>query len=99
MMELGLGVHGEAGVASVALQTAQEAVAAMLRHMTDPGSASALVLSKQGERLAVIVNNLGGTSKLEELVGSSPASCSYSCSSDCSQGGDQPAGGPGSLRG
>ena len=41
---------------------------AILTHMTNPSSATALHLASTGERLAVIVNNLGGTSKLEELV-------------------------------
>ena len=40
-----------------------------MTHMTNPASATALSLNSSGERLAVIVNNLGGTSKLEELVG------------------------------
>ena len=43
----------------------------ILTHMTNPSSATALSLNSTGERLAVIVNNLGGTSKLEELVGMS----------------------------
>merc|ERR1719412_3035518 len=67
-MELGLGVHGEAGVASMPLSNAREAVKSILTHMTNPSSATALSLNSSGERLAVIVNNLGGTSKLEELV-------------------------------
>merc|ERR1719490_344576 len=67
-MELGLGVHGEAGVASMPLSNARDAVKAILTHMTNPSSATALHLASAGERLAVIVNNLGGTSKLEELV-------------------------------
>merc|ERR1712013_449788 len=67
-MELGLGVHGEAGVASMPLSNAREAVKSILTHMTNPSSATALSLNSTGERLAVIVNNLGGTSKLEELV-------------------------------
>jgi len=67
-MELGLGVHGEAGVASMPLSNARDAVKAILVHMTNPSSATALSLASSGERLAVIVNNLGGTSKLEELV-------------------------------
>ena len=46
----------------------RDAVKAILTHMTNPSSATALSLSSSGERLAVIVNNLGGTSKLEELV-------------------------------
>ena len=46
----------------------RDAVKAILVHMTNPSSATALSLASSGERLAVIVNNLGGTSKLEELV-------------------------------
>ena len=46
----------------------RDAVKAILTHMTNPSSATALSLASSGERLAVIVNNLGGTSKLEELV-------------------------------
>ena len=66
-LEIGLGVHGEAGVGSVDLCTAGEAVTKLLDHMTNPASATRIEL-KPGERLAVILNNLGGTSKLEELV-------------------------------
>lgn len=66
-IELGLGVHGEAGVATIPLTTAREAVARIIQHMTNPTSATRIDLSK-GERVVVILNNLGGTSKLEELV-------------------------------
>jgi len=66
-LEIGLGVHGEAGVGSVPLCTAKEAVKRLLDHMTNPDSATKIEL-KPGEQLAVILNNLGGTSKLEELV-------------------------------
>ena len=66
-LEIGLGVHGEAGVGSVDMCSAQEAVKKLLDHMTNPTSATKIDLRK-GEKLAVILNNLGGTSKLEELV-------------------------------
>jgi len=66
-LEIGLGVHGEAGVGSLPLCTAHEAVKKLLDHMTNPSSATKLEL-REGEQLAVILNNLGGTSKLEELV-------------------------------
>ena len=66
-LEIGLGVHGEAGVGSVDLCSAGEAIRKLLDHMTNPASATKLEL-RPGERLAVILNNLGGTSKLEELV-------------------------------
>jgi len=64
-MEIGLGVHGEAGVGSVPLCSARDAVRQLLDHMTT--SATRIELG-EGEHLAVILNNLGGTSKLEELV-------------------------------
>jgi len=67
MLEIGLGVHGEAGVGSVPLCSASEAIRKLLDHMTKEDSATKIEL-KQGEKLAVILNNLGGTSKLEELV-------------------------------
>jgi dihydroxyacetone kinase len=66
-LEIGLGVHGEAGVGSVPLCSAKEAVIRLLDHMTKPESATKIEL-RSGEQLAVILNNLGGTSKLEELV-------------------------------
>ena len=66
-IEIGLGVHGEAGVGSVDLCSASEAVKRLLDHMTNKASNTRLDL-RPGENLAVILNNLGGTSKLEELV-------------------------------
>ena len=65
-IEIGLGVHGEAGVGSVNLCSASEAVKRLLDHMTNKESNTRLEL-RPGEKLAVILNNLGGTSKLEEL--------------------------------
>ena len=66
-LEIGLGVHGEAGVGSVNMCDASQAVKKLLDHMTNEASATKIVL-RPGEKLAVILNNLGGTSKLEELV-------------------------------
>ncbi|KAF1548880.1 Triokinase/FMN cyclase, partial [Eudyptes schlegeli] len=76
-MELGLGIHGEAGVrrmkASEAplsfplplpMLPADEAVETMLVHMTDPSNASRLPLSP-GASVVLVVNNLGGLSCLE----------------------------------
>ena len=37
-MEVGLGVHGEAGVGRVPLASAHEAVARLLDHMSNPGT-------------------------------------------------------------
>jgi len=67
MMEIGLGVHGEAGVGSIPLCSAKEAIKRLLDHMTSTSSSTRLVLAS-GEEVAVLLNNLGGTSKLEELL-------------------------------
>jgi len=66
-VEIGLGVHGEAGVGRAPLLTACDAVKTILDHMTNPNSSTKIELTS-GEQVAVILNNLGGTSKLEELV-------------------------------
>ncbi|XP_059329905.1 triokinase/FMN cyclase [Ammospiza nelsoni] len=63
-MELGLGIHGEAGVRRMKMLPADKAVETMLTHMTDPSSASHLSL-KPGSSVVLIVNNLGGLSCLE----------------------------------
>ncbi|KAK2525203.1 Tkfc [Columba guinea] len=63
-MELGLGIHGEAGVRRMKVLPADEAVETMLAHMTDPSSASHLPL-RPGASVVLVVNNLGGLSCLE----------------------------------
>ncbi|NXM65562.1 TKFC cyclase, partial [Serilophus lunatus] len=63
-MELGLGIHGEAGVRRMKVLPADEAVETMLKHMTDPSNASHLSLSP-GSSVVLMVNNLGGLSCLE----------------------------------
>jgi len=67
VIEIGLGVHGEAGVGQMTLPTAHDAVKKLIDHMTSKTSATRLDLVA-GEQIAVILNNLGGTSKLEELI-------------------------------
>ncbi|NXD99615.1 TKFC cyclase, partial [Chaetorhynchus papuensis] len=63
-MELGLGIHGEAGVRRMKVLPADKAVETMLEHMTDPSNASHLSLSP-GSSVVLVVNNLGGLSCLE----------------------------------
>ncbi|NXP59317.1 TKFC cyclase, partial [Chloropsis cyanopogon] len=63
-MELGLGIHGEAGVRRMKVLPADKAVETMLNHMTDPSNASHLSLSP-GSSVVLVVNNLGGLSCLE----------------------------------
>ncbi|NXQ60603.1 TKFC cyclase, partial [Anthoscopus minutus] len=63
-MELGLGIHGEAGVRRMKILPADMAVETMLRHMTDQSNASHLSLTP-GSSVVLVVNNLGGLSCLE----------------------------------
>ncbi|BFZ07456.1 hypothetical protein BsWGS_10495 [Bradybaena similaris] len=63
-MELGLGVHGEAGVQRMKVQTAHDAVKTMMDHMTNPQTSTHISI-KSGDRVALMINNLGGTSVLE----------------------------------
>lgn len=63
-MELGLGIHGEAGIKRTKLVTAKEAVRMMIDHMTSPSNNSRLDV-KSGDSVACMINNLGGTSVLE----------------------------------
>ncbi|KGL85323.1 Bifunctional ATP-dependent dihydroxyacetone kinase/FAD-AMP lyase (cyclizing), partial [Tinamus guttatus] len=66
-MELGLGIHGEAGVRRMKVMSADAAVEAMLAHMTDPSNASHLPLHP-GSSVVLVVNNLGGLSCLELAI-------------------------------
>ncbi|XP_073902788.1 triokinase/FMN cyclase [Castor canadensis] len=63
-VELGLGIHGEAGVRRVKMATADEIVTLMLNHMTDASSASHVPVPS-GSSVVLMVNNLGGLSFLE----------------------------------
>lgn len=67
LLELGLGVHGEAGVRLLKRQNARELVRTILDHMMAAGSASNVAF-KKGDRLAVIVNNLGTMTQMEILI-------------------------------
>ncbi|XP_053373186.1 triokinase/FMN cyclase-like isoform X1 [Mercenaria mercenaria] len=66
-MELGLGLHGEAGVKRIKLLTAKETVKVMIDHMTNPENSTHLPV-KKGDRVACMINNLGGMSVLEMNV-------------------------------
>ena len=54
-MEVGIGIHGEAGIASVPLETADQIAARIIKHI-----ASEIPLSP-GVRVAMLVNGLGAT--------------------------------------
>ncbi|KAL4238556.1 hypothetical protein ACF0H5_003263 [Mactra antiquata] len=66
-MELGLGLHGEAGVKRIKLLTARETVKVMIDHMSNTENSTHLPI-KKGDRVACMINNLGGTSVLEMNV-------------------------------
>ncbi|XP_076972161.1 triokinase/FMN cyclase isoform X2 [Tamandua tetradactyla] len=63
-IELGLGIHGEAGVRRVKMATADEIVKLMLDHMTNASNASHVPVCL-GSSVVLVVNNLGGLSFLE----------------------------------
>ncbi|XP_054996990.1 triokinase/FMN cyclase isoform X2 [Sorex araneus] len=63
-IELGLGIHGEAGVRRIKMATAEEIVTIMLDHMLDPSNISHVPV-QPGSTVVLIVNNLGGLSFLE----------------------------------
>ncbi|XP_048341473.1 triokinase/FMN cyclase isoform X2 [Sphaerodactylus townsendi] len=74
-LELGLGIHGEAGVRRMKMMPADKIVRVMLDHMTNPSSASHVPL-KPGASVVLMVNNLGGLSCLElSIVAGSAVHC------------------------
>lgn len=61
-MELGLGIHGEAGVQRVNIQPARQVVETLVGTIVaDRGLVS-------GDRVALLVNNLGGTAQMEMSI-------------------------------
>ncbi|CAK6449583.1 unnamed protein product [Pipistrellus nathusii] len=63
-VELGLGIHGEAGVRRMKMATADEIVRLMLDHMTNASNVSHVSV-QAGSSVVLVVNNLGGLSVLE----------------------------------
>ena len=63
-MELGLGIHGEAGVKRLKVAPASESVDLVLNHLTDPKSVTSLAIPAHTP-VVILLNNLGGTSNLE----------------------------------
>ncbi|MHB1629387.1 MAG: dihydroxyacetone kinase subunit DhaK [Bacilli bacterium] len=59
-IEIGIGIHGEPGIARQKMQTAQDLVSQLLDHLTDD------LMLKAGDEVSVLVNGTGGT-PLEEL--------------------------------
>jgi len=63
-VELGLGIHGEAGVRRIKMASANEIVTLMLDHMTASSTVSRVPV-QSGSSVVLMVNNLGGLSFLE----------------------------------
>lgn len=61
-LELGVGMHGEAGTAKIKMCAASEIVDILLTEI-----ASAISL-KRSDKVCVLINNLGGSSQLEQFV-------------------------------
>lgn len=60
-IEFGLGIHGEPGVKRIGLEPAKEIVKMMIDHLLN----SEYMRNLAGKSVAIILNNLGGTSNLE----------------------------------
>lgn len=63
-MELGMGVHGEAGALRVPILSAAETAELMINHLSNEQSKNSLHL-KKGENVALMLNNLGGLTTME----------------------------------
>ena len=65
-MELGLGIHGEAGAVRCALQTADGVVAELLKRiLAQPLGSDAPRPVAAGDGVVLLVNNLGATTAME----------------------------------
>ncbi|KAL3786146.1 hypothetical protein HJC23_010720, partial [Cyclotella cryptica] len=68
IMEIGLGIHGEAGMKQCPLMSCDEIAKSMLESIQSYGrevNSTVVPLYRSGDELAVLVNNLGGTSNFE----------------------------------
>mmetsp|Transcript_5846 Transcript_5846/g.11434 ORF Transcript_5846/g.11434 Transcript_5846/m.11434 type:complete len:592 (-) Transcript_5846:165-1940(-) len=73
-IEIGLGIHGEAGLKQSKLLTADEMAAEMVQTIQaygrtdDQDSSKITPLVKPGDEVVILVNNLGGTSNFEMSI-------------------------------
>ena len=73
---LGLGIHGEAGMTNQLVSPADEIIGKVVDTMVDTEATRNYFPAKAGTKVAMMVNNLGGTSNLE--MGTRP-SCTPHC--------------------
>ena len=68
-IEIGLGIHGEAGIRQSPMLSANEISKAMVDTIYDfgykPANEHVIHQIKEGDEVAIVVNNLGGTSNFE----------------------------------
>lgn len=64
-IELGLGVHGEAGVQRLPLCSASEAVKVMLNHLVGQSSILSQAIARHNNKVVILINNTGGLSQFE----------------------------------
>lgn len=67
-MAVGLGIHGEEGIAREALSPAAAVAKRLVDGLLCADEAYAYFAAARGDRVALLLNNLGGTSQLELLV-------------------------------
>lgn len=65
MMEVGLGIHGEPGAMVSPLQPVDQIVDQLLSYITSQDAGRGYLSLHPGDRVAVLVNNLGGSTAME----------------------------------
>ena len=66
--QVGLGIHGEAGAIVCALQPADAVVDMLLQYITSQDAGRGYMRLKAGEPVALLINNLGGSTALELAI-------------------------------
>jgi dihydroxyacetone kinase len=65
MMEVGLGIHGESGAMVAPLGKVDDIVSSLLKYITSQEEGFRYLKLEKGDRVAVLVNNLGGSTAME----------------------------------
>ena len=61
MMEVGLGIHGEAGASTVPLQPIDSIIETLLSYITSQDAGRGYLTLAKGDKVALLVNNLGAS--------------------------------------
>ena len=68
MMEVGLGIHGEAGASTVPLQPIDSIIETLLSYITSQDAGRGYLTLAKGDKVALLVNNLGASTGMELSV-------------------------------